>query len=101
MLVTVFVALALSFFQARRGAPAIPVTFSVLAAILGGLSSLWLIYRVLINPPGGSAKLGAFIGLFAALAIAYGGYSSMRLEGIAPSDAAEITTVRLGEQGGT
>jgi hypothetical protein len=102
VLVTVLVAIALFFFQAGRRAPAIPVTISVFAAILGGLSSLWLIYRVLINPPGGSAKLGAFIGLLAALAIAYGGYASMRMEGIAPSDApAEIPTVRLGEQGGT
>ena len=102
MLATVLVALGLFFFQAGHRAPAIPVTFSLFAAILGGLSSLWLIYRVLINPPGGTAKLGAFIGLLAALAITYGGYASMRMEGIAPSDApAEIPTVRLGEQGGT
>jgi hypothetical protein len=96
VLVTVILALALALFQATRRAPAIPVTLSVFAAILGGLTWIWMVYRVLISPPGGSAEAGAFIGLLSALAIAYGGYASMRMEGIAASDApAEIPMVRL------
>jgi uncharacterized membrane protein len=96
VLLTVLLALALYLFQAGRRAPAIPVTLSVFAAIGGGLASVWLIYRVLISPPGGSSEVGAFVGLLSALAIVYGGYASMRMEGIAASDApAEIPTVRL------
>ncbi len=78
LLVTILVAWALVFFQATRRAPAIPVTLSLLAAVLGGLTALWLIYRVLINPPGSGRELGAFVGLLASLAITYGGYASLR-----------------------
>ena len=102
VLVTIAVALALVFFQATRRAPAVPVTFSLFTAFLGGLTSIWLIYRVLISPPGGSADFGAVLGLLAAVAVMYGGYASLRLEGIASEDApAEIPTIPLGEQGGT
>ena len=102
LLVTVLSALGLAYFQASRRSPAIPVAFSLLAAVLGGLSTLWLIYRVLISPPGGSAGFGAILGLLSALAITYGGYASLRLEGIAPRDApAEIPTVSLGTQAGS
>ena len=62
---------------------------------------MWLIYRVLISPPGGSRDLGGIIGLLSALAITYGGYASLRLEGIAPADGpGEIPTVSLGSEGG-
>jgi hypothetical protein len=98
LLVTILAAFALVFFQLTRRAPAIPVTFSMVAAVLGGLTTLWLIYRVLINPPGGSRDIGGFIGLLSAAAITYGGYASLRLEGIAPDDGpTEIPTIGLGE----
>ncbi len=63
-----------------------------------------LIYRVLINVPGSDsvvdARVGAYLGLATALAILYGGYRSMRREGISPNDApAEIETLRSGESG--
>jgi hypothetical protein len=99
LLVTIVVAFALVFVQLSRRAPAIPVTFSLLATVLGGLATLWLIYRVLISPPGGSRDVGGFIGLLSAAGITYGGYASVRLEGIAPADApSEIPTIGLGEQ---
>ena len=73
---------------------------------LGLLSSLALIYRVLINVPGSDsvvdARVGAYLGLAVALAILYGGYTSLRREGISPEDApAEIETIRSGESGGS
>jgi hypothetical protein len=102
LLVTILVAFGLVFFQAARRAPAIPVVFSMLTAVLGGLTVVWLIYRVLIGPPGGGREIGGFIGLLAALAITYGGYASLRLEGIAPADGpGAIPIVTLGEQGGS
>ena len=101
LLVTILVAFALVVFQATRRAPAVPVSFSLFVAALGGLTTLWLIYRVLISPPGGSSDLGGIIGLLSSLAITYGGYASLRLEGIAPADGpGEIPTVSLGSQGG-
>jgi hypothetical protein len=104
MLVTIACGLALVYLQAARRAPAIPVTVSVLVTVLGLVTMLVLIYRVLINEPGSDAvieqKAGAFVGLASAIAIVIGGYLSMRDEGIAHKDApAEIETVRLGRAG--
>jgi peptidoglycan/LPS O-acetylase OafA/YrhL len=104
LLVTGVAAVALAYFQATRPAPAIPVTLSVIVTALGFLSALALIYRVLINVPGSDsvvdARVGGYLGLATALAILYGGYRSMRREGISPKDApSEIETLRSGESG--
>jgi hypothetical protein len=99
--VTIGLGLALVFVQASRRAPAIPVTLSLFTFLFGGLTVLWLIYRILISPAGGR-EAGCWIGLAAACAITYGGYRSVRLEGIAPADGpGEIPAVRLGREGGT
>jgi len=73
---------------------------SVIVNVLGLLTTLALVYRVLINEPGPDSlvqqKPGAFVGLVAAIAIAYGSYASMRQEGIADRDGpGEIETIRL------
>lgn len=95
LFLTALVAIATAFFQAQRRAPALPVSLSALATLLGGASVIWLIIRVLIAPPGGRG-LGGWVGLLAAAAIAYGGYKSLRLEGIAREDAPiEIPTIEL------
>lgn len=95
LLVTVLLALAAAFFQAQRRAPALPVTLCLLASLLGGVSMIWLIARVLIAPPGGRG-IGGWIGLLGAAAIAYGGAASLRREGIARVDApTQIPTVDL------
>lgn len=98
ILLTVLAALALVYLQATRPAPAMPATFSLFVTVLGGLTSLVLIYRVLINVPGPNGfvtrDVGGFIGLLCSFAIAYGGYRSLREEGIAPQDApADIPTI--------
>jgi hypothetical protein len=51
VLITLATAFALVFFQATRRAPAMPVSFSVFVTVLGALTSLWMIYRVLISSP--------------------------------------------------
>jgi hypothetical protein len=55
---------------------------SLIVAALGAISSVLLIYRVLIVLPAGTRvvdqKLGAFLGLMCALGIAWGGYESIR-----------------------
>jgi hypothetical protein len=98
MLITIAVALALAATQATRRSPAVPVSLSIIVTVLGGLTSVLLVYRVLINLPGNDnfvdQKIGAFLGLVSALGIALGGYQSMREEGVAPKDGpAEIPTV--------
>jgi hypothetical protein len=100
LLITPLAALALAYFQATRRAPAIPVSLSVILTVLATVTALMLIYRVLISVPGSGAlhpRAGAYLGLLSALGILYGGFQSMRQEGISPRDApSEIETVKLG-----
>jgi len=86
-LVAAVAALATAALQANRRAPAIPVTVTLFTTLLGGVTTALLIYRVLADPPGGSRKVGGFVALAGALAIAYGGWRSLRLDGIAARDA--------------
>src|ERR1700754_5299463 len=75
MLLTIVAALALVYLRAPRPAPALPATFSLFVWLLGGLTSLVLIYRVLINVPGPndvvSRDVGGYVGLLASIAIAF------------------------------
>jgi hypothetical protein len=98
ILLTIAAALALVYFQGTRPSPALPATFSLFVWLLGGLTSLVLIYRVLINVPGPndvvSREVGGFVGLVATMVISFAGYRSLRAEGIAPQDAPQdIPTV--------
>jgi hypothetical protein len=100
MLVTIVCALALAYWQATRQSPALAASASVIVTVLAVLTLILLLYRVLINEPGPDSfvdqKAGAFVGLASAIAIVYGGYRSMREEGLAERDApASIETVRL------
>jgi ABC-type xylose transport system permease subunit len=97
LLVTALLALALAYFQATLRAPAVPVTLAALVLVLGGLTALTLVYRVLINPPGGSLdqRAGAYLGLAAAIGIAYGGFASLRHEDGPDPATSQIETVRL------
>lgn len=104
--ITGVAALALAYLQASRRAPALPVTFSVIVSGLGLLSSLALVYRVLINVPGADGvvdqRAGAYVGLVSACTILYGGYLSLRIEGVAERDGpGEIETIRTRAAGGS
>ncbi len=101
---TAIVALALAWLQASRRAPALPVTFSVIVTVLALITTLILIYRVLINVPGADSvvdqRAGAYLGLLSACAVLYGGFRSMRIEGVAERDGpGEIETVTAGSAG--
>jgi hypothetical protein len=85
LLITIVAALGLFFCQATRRSPAWPVTLSVLVAILGGLSTIWLLIRVPIDPPAGR-DFGGWLALVSAAVLTWGAYRSMGLEGIAPED---------------
>jgi len=99
--VTIAAALGLVVVQATRRAPAVPVTMSLIVAVIGIITVLALIYRVLINPPA-QQHAAAYLGLLSAIALAYGGYLSMREEGIARRDAPrDIPVVRPGGEDGS
>ena len=96
--VTIAAAFALVFTQVTRRSPAVPVTLSLIVLVLGVITVLTLIYRVLISPPA-HEQAGAFLGLLSAIGLAYGGYLSLREEGIAARDAPrDIPVVRPGSE---
>ncbi len=102
ILLTIIAALALAILQGIRKAPALPVSFSVIATVLGALTVIALVYRVLIDVPGFSGPVdqapGAYLGLIAACALTYGAFRSLRQED--PPDGTElrIRTVTLGRE---
>jgi hypothetical protein len=95
---TIAVAFGLVLAQTMRRAPAVPVTLSLILTVLGPISFLALLYRVVISPPA-HEQVGAFLGLISTLGLAYGGFLSLREEGIARRDApSEIPVVPLGRE---
>lgn len=95
LVVTIIAAFALLVMQATRRAPAVPVTISLLVMFLAGISTIWLLVRVAIDPPGGR-DAGGWVALICALFLTWSAYKSVRLEGIAPEDEpAEIPTIPL------
>jgi hypothetical protein len=95
LLLTLAATLGLVIFQATRAAPALPVTFSWVVAVLGPLTVLALIYRDFISAVG-SLKPGAWFALIGACLIAVGGILSLHEEGIATGDLPEIPTIHPG-----
>jgi hypothetical protein len=101
ILLTALVGLAVFYFQATRPAPALPVSLTVIVTALGFLTSIALIYRVVIDEPGGysviTQRFGAFAGLFSAIAITIGGYRSLREDAVVSAEGpSEVETVKLG-----
>jgi hypothetical protein len=80
---TALAAIGLAVITAARRSPALPVAASVITTTLGALATLLVLYRIL-NQPGPNdfveVKLGAFLGFLSVLAIAVGGFRSMRDE---------------------
>lgn len=97
VLVTIAVAIALAVLQGACRAPALPVSFSMIATVLGALTSVGLIYRVLISAPGpGDPKPGAYLALVSALGLTYGAFCSLREEERPdPAQTAAVPIVRL------
>ena len=101
VLVTSVVAIAVALAQVTRRSPAIPVTLSMIVAVLGVITALALVYRVLISPAA-PEQGGAILSLISSIALAYGGYLSLREEGIARKDGpGEIPVVRPGAENRT
>jgi hypothetical protein len=98
LVVTIVVALINVFLRLSDSDYEPPVSMNVAVAVLGGLSTLLVLFRI-IDPPGfgsfggvsvdATLDFGIFLGLIAAAGIAFGGYKAMEEEGSSFSGAAD------------
>jgi hypothetical protein len=99
LFITVLAALGMAYLTAADLELDLPVAASVIVTVLGGLSTLLILYRIISPPdfgvsdlPSGvdhTRKIGAFIGLIAAAALTYGGWRAMQDEGASFQQAAD------------
>lgn len=90
LVVTIIAALGIAVLRLVDSSYEPPVSGNAIVAILGGLSFILILYRI-IDPPGAgsvpgldidvSPAFGIFVSLIAAAGIAYGGYKAMQDEG--------------------
>src|SRR6476619_5093494 len=106
LVVTIAAALGVAALRLSDAAYEPPVSANTVVTVLGVISVLLILFRIIDPPTFGSfggvsvdatRSVGIFLGLAAAAGIAYGGYSAMREEGITFGDAAD----RLSAGGGT
>jgi hypothetical protein len=99
--VVVAVAAALLRLAGSTWEPAIPP--SAVVAVLGGLSTLLVLFRIVVPPDFGTLggvtvnatlKLGVFLGLAAAAGVAYGGYRAMGERGSSFAQIADGLAVK-------
>jgi hypothetical protein len=89
-MITIIVAVVVAVIRLTDAVFEPPVSVNAVVAVLGAISVLLILYRI-IDPPGGdeitgvsvdiSPSIGAFLGLIAAAGIGYGGYRAMQEEG--------------------
>lgn len=89
LMLTIIVAVAVAIIRLSDALVEPPVSLNAVAAVLGAVSVLLILYRI-IDPPFDtegvpgidiSPAIGAFLGLIAAAGIAYGSYRAMQEEG--------------------
>jgi len=98
LLVTILAALGVAALRLSDADYEPPVSANTVVAVLGAISVLLILFRIVDPPTFGSfggvsvdatLNVGIFLGLLAAAGIAYGGYSAMREEGMTFGDAAD------------
>jgi cytochrome bd-type quinol oxidase subunit 2 len=100
LLLTAVTALLLTFAQATRSGPGLPVSLSVIVTVLGAVSTVLLIIALLTTSAG--LCPGALLGLMALFSIAVGGFASLRGEqGWSPGPERPIEIVPLSSSGGS
>ena len=98
LVITIVVALLSAFVRLAEADFEPPVSFNVVVTVLGAISFLLILFRI-IDPPSfgsfgglsvdGTVEFGIFLGLVAAAGIAYGGYRGMQEEGTSFTEAAD------------
>lgn len=108
LMLTILVAVAVVVIRLTDALIEPPVSLNAVAAVLGAVSVLLILYRI-IDPPGDtsgltgvdiSPALGAFLGLIASAGIAYGGYRAMQEEGATFGDIGDQFSNRGGPGSG-
>jgi uncharacterized membrane protein YgcG len=94
LLVTIVVAVVAAVVKASDTPVNVPL--STVVTVLGGLSTLLVLYRIIDPPSEASRKFGVFLGVLLAAALTYGGWLAMQEEGTSFQDAAD----RFGGGGG-
>ena len=98
LMLTIAAALGVAALRLSDAAYEPPVSANTVVTVLGVISVLLILFRIIDPPSFGSVggisvdatrNIGIFLGLIAAGGIAYGGYSAMREEGITFGDAAD------------
>jgi len=91
LLFTVLAGVALAALAGSERKPRLPLSLSAIVTGLGLLSTVLVLYRMLISHPFAhvEVKLGAWLGLISCATIAFGGYRAMTDEGamLAPARA--------------
>jgi hypothetical protein len=98
LVITIVVALINVFLRLGDADYEPPISMNVAVAVLGGISTLLVLFRI-IDPPGfgtfggvsvdATLEFGIFLGLITAAGIAYGGYRGMQEEGTTFSGTAD------------
>jgi hypothetical protein len=101
LFITILAALGLAVLSMTQRSAALPISATVVVTLLGGLSVLLILFRIVSKPDycrGGvcagdfldiSLKYGVFLGLIAAAGITAGAVLAMREEGTSFGDAAQ------------
>jgi hypothetical protein len=87
LLLTVVAALGAAVVKASDTRVDFPL--STIVTVLGGLSTLLVLYRIIDPPSDAARKFGVFLGLIAVAALTYGGWLMMQEEGTSFQDAAD------------
>jgi len=104
LMLAIIAAIAVAVIRLTDSAFEPPVSMNAVVAILGAISVLLILYRI-IDPPGAgdvpgvdvNPALGIFLGLLAAAGITYGGYRAMQEEGTSFGDLGD----QFSNRGGT
>src|SRR5690242_20387130 len=108
MMLTILVVIAVVVIRVSDALVEPPVSLNAVAAVLGAISVLLIIYRI-IDPPGDTGgvpgvdinpAIGAFLGLIAAAGITYGAYRAMQEEGTSFGEIGDQFSNRGGTGGG-
>jgi hypothetical protein len=107
LMVAIIAAVALALIRLTDAVFEPPVSMAAIVAILGGISVLLILYRIIDPPldtdiPGVeiSRSIGIYLGLLAAAGITYGGYRAMQEEGTSFGDLGDQFSSRGGSGAG-
>jgi hypothetical protein len=107
LMVAIIAAVALAIIRLTDAVFEPPVSMAAIVAILGGISVLLILYRIIDPPldtdiPGVeiSRSIGIYLGLLAAAGITYGGYRAMQEEGTSFGDLGDQFSSRGGPGAG-